>query len=122
MTVFPKQMLHFDVGREKSVKALELAMKGDQRIFLVTQKNILDDEPTEKHLYRIGTVAKIKQVLRTQGDLVRVLVEGEYRACIGQLLQTEPLFVRPGGIRAGTEQRCRSAQSRGSDAGSGDAL
>lgn len=90
LTVFPKQMLHFDVGREKSVKALELAMKGDQRIFLVTQKNILDDEPTEKHLYRIGTVAKIKQVLRTQGDLVRVLVEGEYRACIGQLLQTEP--------------------------------
>ena len=88
LTVFPKQMLHFDVGREKSVKALELAMKGDQRIFLVTQKNILDDEPTEKHLYRIGTVAKIKQVLRTQGDLVRVLVEGEYRACIGQLLQT----------------------------------
>ena len=107
MTVFPKQMLHFDVGREKSVKALELAMKGDQRIFLVTQKNILDDEPTEKHLYRIGTVAKIKQVLRTQGDLVRVLVEGEYRACIGQLLQTEPCL----------SGRVESVPEQNSDAG-----
>lgn len=107
LTVFPKQMLHFDVGREKSVKALELAMKGDQRIFLVTQKNILDDEPTEKHLYRIGTVAKIKQVLRTQGDLVRVLVEGEYRACIGQLLQTEPCL----------SGRVESVPEQNSDAG-----
>ena len=107
LTVFPKQMLHFDVGREKSVKALELAMKGDQRIFLVTQKNILDDKPTEKHLYRIGTVAKIKQVLRTQGDLVRVLVEGEYRACIGQLLQTEPCL----------SGRVESVPEQNSDAG-----
>ena len=107
LTVFPKQMLHFDVGREKSVKALELAMKGDQRIFLVTQKKILDDEPTEKHLYRIGTVAKIKQVLRTQGDLVRVLVEGEYRACIGQLLQTEPCL----------SGRVESVPEQNSDAG-----
>ena len=107
LTVFPKQMLHFDVGREKSVKALELAMKGDQRIFLVTQKNILDDEPTEKHLYRIGTVAKIKQVLRTQGDLVRVLVEGEYRARIGQLLQTEPCL----------SGRVESVPEQNSDAG-----
>ena len=107
LTVFPKQMLHFDVGREKSVKALELAMKGDQRIFLVTPKNILDDEPTEKHLYRIGTVAKIKQVLRTQGDLVRVLVEGEYRACIGQLLQTEPCL----------SGRVESVPEQNSDAG-----
>ncbi len=54
-------------------------MKGDQRVFLVTQKDILDDDPRESGLYRIGTVGKIKQVLRTQGDMVRVLVEGEYR-------------------------------------------
>lgn len=47
LTVFPRQLIHFDVGREKSVKALELAMKGDQRVFLITQKDILDDEPTE---------------------------------------------------------------------------
>ena len=107
LTVFPKQMLHFGVGREQSGKVLELAMKGDQRIFLVTQKNILDDEPTEKHLYRIGTVAKIKQVLRTQGDLVRVLVEGEYRACIGQLLQTEPCL----------SGRVESVPEQNSDAG-----
>ena len=73
----------------------------------MTQKNILDDEPTEKHLYRIGTVAKIKQVLRTQGDLVRVLVEGEYRACIGQLLQTEPCL----------SGRVESVPEQNSDAG-----
>ena len=47
LTAFPRQMIHFDVGREKSVKALELAMKSDQRVFLVTQKDILDDEPSE---------------------------------------------------------------------------
>ena len=79
LTVFPRQLVHFDVGREKSVKALEVAMKGDQRVFLVTQKDILDDDPRESGLYRIGTVGKIKQVLRTQGDMVRVLVEASFR-------------------------------------------
>ena len=109
LTVFPKQMLHFDVGREKSVKALELAMKGDQRIFLVTQKNILDDEPTEAGAAYPGGPGS--------GPGGRG-VPGLY----WPVASDRALFVRPGGIRAGTEQRCRSAQSRGSDAGSGDAL
>lgn len=90
LVVFPKQLLHFDVGREKSLKALESAMLADQRVFLVTQKNIIDDDPTEKQLYPVGTVAKIKQILRMQDNLTRILVEGEYRAKIERVLQTEP--------------------------------
>lgn len=104
LTVFPRQLIHFDVGREKSVKALELAMKGDQRVFLITQKDILDDEPTENGLYRIGTVAKVKQVLRVQGDLVRVLVEGEYRALVKDYLQEEPCLT--GRVESVPEQNC----------------
>mgnify|MGYP000687703556 CR=1 FL=1 len=104
LTVFPRQLVHFDVGREKSVKALEVAMKGDQRVFLVTQKDILDDDPRESGLYRIGTVGKIKQVLRTQGDMVRVLVEGEYRALVKEFLQLEPCLT--GRVESVPEQSC----------------
>lgn len=100
LVVFPKQMLHFDVGREKSIKALEFAMKADQRVFLVTQKNILDDDPTEKQLCSVGVVARIKQILRVQENLTRVLVEGEYRAKITQTLQNEPcMFARVESVR-----------------------
>lgn len=95
LAVFPKQTLHFDVGREKSIKALEFAMKADQRVYLVTQKSVLDDDPTEKQLFSVGTVAKIKQVLKIQADLARILVEGEYRAQITRIIQTDPcLFAR----------------------------
>ena len=104
LTVFPRHLVHFDVGREKSVKALEVAMKGDQRVFLVTQKDILDDDPRESGLYRIGTVGKIKQVLRTQGDMVRVLVEGEYRALVKEFLQLEPCLT--GRVESVPEQSC----------------
>lgn len=90
LVVFPQQMLHFDVGREKSLKALDAAMRADQRVFLVTQKSIMDDDPTENQLYPVGTVAKIKQVLRMQDNLTRILVEGEYRARIERTLQMEP--------------------------------
>lgn len=104
LTVFPRQMLHFDVGREKSIRALEHAMKADQRIFLVTQRDILDDEPTERQLFPIGTVAKVKQVLRMQGDLVRILVEGEYRACVTEMTKTEPCLF--GRVESVEEQEC----------------
>ena len=93
LVVFPKQMLHFDIGREKSIRALELAMKGDQRVFLVTQKDIIDDDPSEKQLYQVGVVARIKQILRMQENLTRILVEGEYRAKLVQVLQTEPCLL-----------------------------
>lgn len=90
IVAFPKMTIHFDVGREKSIKAMEAAMARDNRVFLVTQRDILDDEPDFDALYSVGTVAKIKQVLRIPGDMARVLVEGEYRAQLVELSQTEP--------------------------------
>ena len=90
LTVFPKTTMHFDVGREKSVRALDKAMSNDQRIFLVTQKDILQDDPTFQELYPVGTVVQIRQVLKMPGDTVRVLVYGEYRAKVTDVVQTSP--------------------------------
>lgn len=90
MVVFPEQTVHFDVGRVKSALALERAMKHDQILFLAPQKNIMDDDPGLKDLYPIGTVVKVKQILKAQGENIRVLVSGMYRAKITDLKQTEP--------------------------------
>ncbi|MBE6984280.1 MAG: endopeptidase La [Ruminococcaceae bacterium] len=90
LTVFPKATMHFDVGREKSVRALDKAMAKDQRIFLVTQKDLLQDDPTFDELYPVGTVAQVRQVLKMPGDSVRILVYGEYRARIIDAHQTSP--------------------------------
>ena len=67
LTVFPQTTTHFDVGREKSVRALDKAMSGDQRIYLATQKDILRDDPSFDDLYPIGTVVQIRQVLKMPG-------------------------------------------------------
>ena len=64
LTVFPNMLMHFDVGREKSAKALDAAMLEDQKIFLLTQRDIADDDPTEDQMYKIGTIAHIRQVLK----------------------------------------------------------
>ena len=90
LTVFPKTTIHFDVGREKSVRALDKAMSGDQRIYLVTQKDILQDDPDLKDLYPMGTVAHVRQILKVSGDTVRVLVYGEYRARITEIVKKTP--------------------------------
>ena len=90
LTVFPDQTVHFDVGRMKSIKALENAMKGDQNILLIPQRDMLCDDPGLNDLYTIGTVAKVKQVLKSHGDNLRVLVTGLCRARIADLEQTEP--------------------------------
>ena len=90
LAVFPDQSVHFDVGRPKSAKALEQAMKETQYIFLVPQKDILTDDPSLEGLYPIGTVAKVKQILRPQSETVRVLVKGICRGRITQLHQTDP--------------------------------
>jgi len=90
LAVFPDQTVHFDVGRLKSVKALEAAMKRDQNIFLVPQKRMTDEDPSLEDLYSIGTVAKVKQVLKAQGENLRVLVTGICRGRIRDLEQTEP--------------------------------
>ena len=93
LVLFPQATMHFDVGREKSVRALEAAMNADQHIFLVTQKEIEQDDPGFGDRYEIGTVAHVLQVLKIPGDTVRVLVQGEYRARATQMLQTAPCMM-----------------------------
>ena len=90
LAVFPDQTVHFDVGRPKSVKALEAAMKQDQTLLLIPQKDMLVDDPKLIDLYSIGTVAKVKQVLKTQGENLRVLVTGICRGKITELSQSDP--------------------------------
>ena len=85
LAVFPDQTVHFDIGRPKSVKALEIAMKGSQILFLVPQKDIVEDDPGLSGLYPVGTVVKVKQVLKNQGENLRVLVSGMCRARIAEL-------------------------------------
>ena len=88
--LLPKMVLHFDVGREKSVKALESAMISNQHIFLTSQKDEDVEEPDIDDYYSVGVIARIKQMLKLQGDTIRVLVEGLYRAEIGEILQESP--------------------------------
>ena len=90
LAVFPDQTIHFDVGRPKSVRALEAAMKQNQTLLLIPQKDILVDDPKLVDLYSIGTVAKVKQVLKTQGENLRVLVTGICRGKITEMQQSEP--------------------------------
>ena len=90
LAVFPGQSVHFDVGRIKSIQALDHAMNQDRYIFLVPQKNILTDDPDLDALYSIGCVAKVKQILRPQGEAVRVLINGICRGRISHLYQSEP--------------------------------
>ncbi len=85
LVCFPGVMLHFDVGRKKSIKALNAAMEKGQRIFLVSQKNVYDEEPTDDEIYDIGCVDRICQILRMSDDSVKVLVEGLYRAKMTEL-------------------------------------
>lgn len=93
LTIFPEQTVHFDIGRIKSALALEEAMKKDQTLLLIPQKNIIDDDPDISALYPIGSVVKVKQILKAQGENIRVLVTGLYRARLLNLTQTEPYLV-----------------------------
>ncbi len=92
ITVFPHMTIHFDVGREKSVAALESAMQGDQHIFLVTQKDATVEEPGSGDIYKTGTLSKVKQLLRLPGKTVRVLVEGIERGEIQSYVSSESYF------------------------------
>ena len=98
LTIFPDQTVHFDVGRPKSIQALDSAMKKDQTIFMVPQKDIVNNDPGFGDLYAIGVVAKVKQVLKTQGENLRVLVTGICRGQIRDEIQSEPFMI--GYIRA----------------------
>lgn len=90
--VFPYMVMHFDVGREKSVLALEEAMINEQEIFLAAQKDAKIESPEEKDIYSIGTICTVKQLLKLPGNTVRVLVEGDRRAKISEYIEEEPFF------------------------------
>jgi len=90
--VFPNMVLHLDVGRERSVTALEQAMVNDGRILLMAQKDARVDEPVREDLYTVGTIAEIKQLIKLPGGTIRVLVEGLHRARIAKFIGNEPCF------------------------------
>ena len=90
--VFPYMVIHLDVGREKSVQAIEEAMLLDRKIFLATQKEAQKDEPAQEDIYAVGTVAEIKQLLKLPGGTIRVLVEGISRGRILKYTGNEPFF------------------------------
>ncbi|AAK80584.1 ATP-dependent Lon protease [Clostridium acetobutylicum] len=92
LIVFPYMVVHFDVGRDKSIEALEKAMMNDQQIFLSTQKDAKIEEPNEDDINSVGTICSIKQILRLPGDAVRVLVEGISRGKIDKYLKQEPFI------------------------------
>lgn len=92
LIIFPNMVLYFDVGREKSIQALEEAMLRDQLILLTTQKEIDVEDPSEDDFYHIGTVAKIKQMLKLPGDAIRVLVEGVDRAKVTKITDNKEFF------------------------------
>ncbi|MFD2046242.1 endopeptidase La [Ornithinibacillus salinisoli] len=93
LLVFPSMVLHLDVGRDKSVAALEKAMMDDQTIFLAAQKKVSLDDPKPNEIYQIGTLAKVKQMLKLPNGTVRVLVEGLYRAEIIRFIEEENEFI-----------------------------
>ena len=92
LTIFPNMMLHFDVGREASIKALDESMTSGQPIFLVAQRDLAVEEPEEADLYRVGTISTVRQILRLPGGNVRVMVEGVSRGRLQCLTQTTPYF------------------------------
>ena len=103
LVVFPNNLVHFEVGREKSIAAVEWAMANNSNVFLVAQKEMETSEPTQQDLYTYGVVAEVKQVLRVSDELVKVLVEGKYRAKLTELDTTGDFLlsaVRSAPVRA----------------------
>ena len=104
LVVFPNNLVHFEVGREKSIAAVEWAMANNSNVFLVAQRSMETADPQQEDLFAYGVVAEVKQVLRVSDDLVKVLVEGKYRAKLttldvgGEFLLSE---VRPAPVRPG---------------------
>lgn len=91
--VYPTIVIHLDVGRKKSISALETAMMDDQTIFLVTQKEVAIEEPEKDDLYRVGTIAKINQMIKLPNGTIRILVEGIERAEISRFIEEEDEFI-----------------------------
>lgn len=124
LTAFPEMLIHFDVGRAMSIKALEAAMKDGQWIFLTAQKDLKTDLPAAEDLFRVGTICIVKQILRLPGDNIRVLVEGKARAyadafqpgdtpesCLYASVEILPDLIPEGGARR-EQALVRTAQAR----------
>ena len=90
MTIMPEMVVHFDISRKRSIEAVQEAMAGDQKIFLIAQRDIEVDNPEMKDLYRVGTVANVKQILKLPKQIIRVLVSGEERAVLEHLEVSDP--------------------------------
>ncbi|NMF05494.1 endopeptidase La [Clostridium beijerinckii] len=94
LTVFPSVVVHFDVGREKSIAAIEQAMLDEQEVFLVCQKDSMIEEPNQDEIYSIGTICKIKQILKMSDNTIRVLVEGQERGKIVKYIEEEESYIK----------------------------
>ena len=103
LVAFPEMLIHFDVGRLISMKALEQSMQDNQRLFLTAQRDIRTDAPTTDDLFVVGTVCTVKQILRLPGDNIRVLVEGSYRAGVEQFSKEDDGCMRACVFRMETE-------------------
>ena len=111
LVVFPNNLLHFEVGRDKSIAAVEWAVRNKSEVFLIAQKDIKAEDPKAEEMYQYGVVAEIKQVMRVSDDLVRILVEGKFRAKRTEL-DTDGI---------GAAGSCAPHQGRGGDRGGGPA-
>ena len=93
MVILPGMIAHFDISREKSIKAVEQCMMETQKIFLVTQRDVEQENPQLEDLYQIGIIAEVKQVIKLQNNIIRVLVEGDERAELSSFVETERFLV-----------------------------
>lgn len=93
LTILPDMVVHFDISREKSINAIEEAMKGDQQVFLITQRDVEVEEPEFGDLYSIGVIAEVKQIMRMPNSIFRVYVKGGCRARLFDITQNEPYLI-----------------------------
>ena len=93
MTVLPDMVIHFDISRKKSIHAVEKAMEKDQKIFLATQVDPEVSDPEYEDLYHVGTLVKIKQLIKLPNSVVRVLVEGVKKGTLESVTQADGMLV-----------------------------
>ena len=110
LAIFPYMILNFDIGREMSLKALDQAMMEDELVFLTSQIEAEVDEPTTEDFYHVGTICKVKQVIKLPGETVRVLVEGISRGKVKEINEDEGYF------KASVEEIIYDQENAGRDA------
>ena len=96
LTILPGMVQHFDISREKSIRAIETAMMGNQKVYLVTQRHPEQETPAVADLYQMGTISQIKQLVKMPGGIIRVMVEGEKRAALLTLFEEGPYLEAEG--------------------------